>query len=191
MKRLPRALAVLLLLLLPACAGEPQTALEPLPSGYTLEDAKDGGCVVFEDGDITSGQKLWSSFVSAAGKGRAAAVRLAYYYTLGEPSHYSPEYYEEIKDDYPKLFFSDLTFDGGTYTIRDYSEDAPAVKEYPYLVKYEGAPESPTATFSKYTYYVLVHDDTVTWDRLERGLYSSTFGDYIDHRRVYSDLVFK
>jgi hypothetical protein len=38
---------------------------------------------------------------------------------------------------------------------------------------------------------VLTHDDTVTYDRLQYGLYSSQLGDYIDHFEVYSDYQFK
>jgi len=33
--------------------------LEKLQQDFTLEDAKNTGCVVFEDLDVTSGQEIW------------------------------------------------------------------------------------------------------------------------------------
>lgn len=180
-----------LVLVLTACSTPDITPLQNLPDDYSLEDAKADGCVVFENGDVTSGQSVWTTFVKASNKDKAADIRLAYYYTLLDASHYAPEYYEEIKDEYPKLFIVDLTFDGGKYTITDYSEDAPVIKTYQHLKKYEGAPNSADAIFSYYTYYVLVNNDTVTWDQIEHGMISSQLGDQIDHYRVYSDLVMK
>jgi hypothetical protein len=83
-----------------------------------------------------------------------------------------------------------LSFDGKKYIIEGVEDDKLISKEYKYLVKYEGRPNS-TAIFSKYTYYVLVDDNTVTWGDIEHGMVSSHFGDWIDHSTVYSDLVFK
>ena len=191
MKKTVLLLSALTILLLSTCAKPVKVSLDPLPSGYTLEDAKADGCVVFEDIDITEGQAVWDAFVKAAKKGETAAVRLAYYYTLGDPSRYAPELYEEMKSEYPKLFLVDLSCDGGVYTVTDYSDAQPASKEYRYLVKYEGEPKSKSATYSHYTYWVLVNDNTVTWEEIESGMASSQFGAGIDHRTVYFDLVFK
>mgnify|MGYP000918393669 CR=1 FL=1 len=58
-------------------------------------------------------------------------------------------------------------------------------------MKYEGRPSSETAVFSEYTYYVLVNDNTVSWDDIEHGMLSSRLGDWIDHFKVYSDLIMK
>ncbi|KNY30305.1 hypothetical protein Bccel_5585 [Pseudobacteroides cellulosolvens ATCC 35603 = DSM 2933] len=162
-----------------------------LPADYTLEDAKSGNCVVFENGDITHGQSTWDDFITATDDSKPSIVRLAYYYTLGDPSKYSKDLYQEIKDDYPVLYITDLTFDGKKYIIKGIEDGKLISKEYKYLMKYEGQPKSPTAIFSEYTYYVLVNDNTVTWDDIEHGISSSQFGDYIDHYQVYSDLVLK
>ena len=58
------------------------------------------------------------------------------------------------------------------------------VRTYPYLVKLEGKPRSVNALFDRYEYYVLVHDETLTWSEIEWGMLSSQMGDYIDHRSV-------
>lgn len=177
-----------LILLLTACSQNVTRApLNQLSGNYSLDDAKSDNCVVFEDGDITYGQSAWDSFIENTENGQPETARLGFYYTLGDPSHYSEEYYEEIKDDYPILYINDLSFNGKKYIIESIEEGQLISKEYKYLVKYEGQPR-PSALYSEYTYYVLVNDNTVTWDDIEHGMLSSKFGDYIDHYLVYSDL---
>ena len=189
---------VLCIAVLAACSANPTLTksttgipLNQLQSDYSLEQAKNDGCVVFEDNDITSGQSEWDAFIKQTGEGKPASIRLAYYYTLGDPSQYAPELYEEIKDDYPMLYVKDLTFDGELYTIEGYEDNQLISKQYQYLMKYEGQPQSSTAIFSNYLYYVLTNDDTVTWGEIEHGLFSSQFGAWIDHYLVYTDLIFK
>lgn len=173
------------------CAEGNQTELRKLPKDYSLEDAQKDGCVVFEDLDITSGQSTWDDFIAATEKKEAASVRLAYYYTLGDKSKYAPEYYEEIKDDYPVLYIEELRYDGESYILEEKEDEQVISSEYQYLVKYEGKPGSLQATFTDYVYYVLVNDPNVTWDELEKGMLSSNLSDHIDHRLVYSDLKFR
>ncbi len=192
-----RGTAILILtfsLILAACAASTTSAensLEGLPRDYSLEDAKADNCVTFEDGDITSGQPVWDEFVKTAEEGKSASVRLAFYYTLGDPSEYSAEYYEEAKDDYPALYILDLLYDGEKYVLESMENGRLISQEYKYLVEYEGKPSSPYATFSWYTYYVLVDDDSVTWEYIEKATLSSDSKDWIAHHVVYSDLVFK
>ena len=181
-----------LIFLLTACSKNvASTSLIQLPDNYNLDYAKADNCVVFENSDITYGQSEWDNFITAIGNGKPSTVRLAFYYTLGNRSQYSEEYYEEIKNDYPVLYINDLSFDGEKYIIEGVEDGKLLSKEYKYLVKYEGRPNSATAIFSEYTYYVLVNDNTVTWDDIEHGIISSQFGDWIDHYKVYSDLVLK
>lgn len=165
--------------------------LEELPDDYSLEQAKADGYVVMEDNDVTSGQDVFAEFVSTTSKGEAASVRIVNYYTLGDPANYDEEFYESIKDDYPKMFVHDLVFDGLSYTIRWYEEGEEIVKNYRYLMHYEGEIDSPYAIIKHYNYYVLIDDNTYTWDDIMFGMYSSQFGDYIDHFQVYSDYIYK
>ncbi len=190
-KALVLLLGLCLSLALTACSKSNKPALDQLPDDYSYEDAVADGCVVFENSDVASGQSIWDAFLEKADAGNKASVRLAYYYTLDDPSRYAPEYYEEIKDDYPLLFVTDLTFDGSEYMIEEYEDGAPISRTFKYLMKYEGAPSSKDALYYSYLYYVLVNDDTVTWEDIERGMLSSVFGAAIDHYRVYFDLDFK
>lgn len=188
------SLLLLCVHLLAACGGAgtdkaERVPLEELPKDYTLEQAKEDGCVVYEDGDITSGQAAWDAFAETVSTGTAASVRLGVYYTLGDPSRYDPEYYESIKDDYPVLYIEDLTYDGTAYTIRWFEKGGEIVKTYRHLMRYEGEPESPHANYDSYVRYVLTNDDSVTWEDIVWGMVSSRFGDYIDYHQVYVDLI--
>ena len=181
-----------LIFILTACSHNvARVSLKQLSDNYSLDDAKSDNCVIFEDGDITNGQSEWDSFIKKTENGNSATVRLAFYYTLGDASHYSEEYYEDIKDDYPVLYINDLIYDGKKYTIESIEDGQLISKDYTYLIKYDGQPRSVSALFSKYTYYVLVNDNAVTWDDIEHGMLSSQLGDYIDHYLVYSDLEMK
>ena len=59
------------------------------------------------------------------------------------------------------------------------------------MLRYEGEPNSETALFDSYVKYVLTNDSTVTWDQIERGIFSSQLGDGIDHYTVYNDWIYK
>ena len=179
---------------LTGCTENPDSVFTPLgelPSDYTVEEAKDDGCVIIENGDVTSGQNFWDSFVEQTRRSDDAYVRYCHYYTIEDPSRYAPEYYEEIKADYPKIYVHDLSFDGDTYTDRYFEGDNENVREYKYLMKYEDAPESEWATYVSCTRYVLTNDNTVTWDDITRSMYSSLSISYIDHLTVYCDYVYK
>jgi len=191
MKRIT-AFLILIICILTAC--ENTSGILPydqLSKDYTLEDAKDDGCVVYEDLDITSGKAVWDKFIEDTENGKNSTVRIAFYYTLGDPSHYSKEYYEEIKDDYPILYIMDLSYDGEKFTLLRTEEGKDYTDEYRYLVKYTGKPRSDSAAYSGYTYYVLVNDNTLTWEEIENGMVSSQSGAWIDHYLVYSDLTYK
>jgi hypothetical protein len=186
-------LALTLIIMLNACSKTAKTALDKLPDDYSYEEAVADGCVVYKNSDITNGQSTWDDFLQAVNGGKKATVRLAFYYTIDDPSRYDPGYYEQIKDEYPKLYVNDLSFDGKQFTIDGLeNEDGHLIsKTFKYMMKYEGAPKSDTALYYAYTYYVLVNDDTLTWDDIEWGMLSSVAGSFIDHYKVYSNLEFK
>ncbi len=189
---------ILLLLLLASCSSpKPATDIDDYDTGLSadplLRQVKKVDFVVHEDGDVASGQELWRAFYEKAQAGEAASVKLAYYYTL-EDDNVSEEYYEEHKDEYPVIYLAELTFDGEKYIYRSINGGDGATeytRSYPYLMYYEDIPKSETATFNVCERYVLVHDNTVTYERLQYGLYSSQLGDYIDHLDVYHDYQYK
>ena len=165
-------------------------SLEELPDTYSLEQAKKDGCVVHENGDVTAGKKAFETFYHNTRSGKKDTIRLAFYYTLGDPSGYDPDYYESIQDDYPLLYIKDLSFDGGEYTLHWYEEGEEIVRKYSYLLKYEGEAESSTALYKSYVRYVLTNDDEVTWQDIMQGMLSSLDG-YIDFSPVCTDIIYK
>lgn len=165
--------------------------LEELPDTYSLEQAKEDGCVVHENSDVTQGREAFEAFYNTTATGKADEIRLAFYYTLDDPSRYDPEYYESIKDNYPCLYIQDLSFDGEEYTIRWYEDGEEISGKYSYLMKYEGQAESPSAVYQSYIRYVLTNDNKVTWQELMHGMFSSRFGDYIEHKSVCTDLIYE
>lgn len=189
---------LLLMLFLISCSEHPRTTDIDmyditLPAEELLKKVKRGDFVVREDGDVSVGQELWHDFYEKTRAGESASIKLADYYTL-EDNNVSDEYYEEHKDEYPVIYLAELSFDGKAYTFRSINGQDGTTgysRTYPYLVRYEDVPKNISATFVTCERYVLVHDETVTYDRLQYGLYSSQLGDYIDHYVVYSDYEYK
>jgi hypothetical protein len=165
------------------------TPYAEIPEDYSLENAKADDVVVYEDSDISSGQSIWDKFLENTKKGTPCMVRLAFYYTLGDPSRYAPELYEEIKCDYPQLYIQDLNFDGKTYTLFFTEDEKEYSCQYEYLIRFEEVPTSNTATYSESIHYVLLNDSEVTWEQITHSMISSQFGDRIDHKTVYSKYI--
>ena len=152
-----------------------------------LEKVIEAGYVVHMDGDVTNGQENWEAFLDKVEGGNAASIRLAMYYTLDRESC-SEEYYEANQEDYPVLYLQELYFDGESYTLEWKEGNKEYVRNYRYLMHYTGESPTANATYDKYSRYVLVNDQKVTWEDIQRGMFSSHFGDYIAHNTVYVDL---
>ena len=152
-----------------------------------LEKVIEAGYVVHMDGDVTNGQYTWASFPDKVEKGNAASVRLAKYYTLNRESC-SEEYYEANKEDYPVLYLFDLYFDGKVYTLEWKEGNKEYARKYRYLMHYTGESPTANAAYDTYSEYVLVNDQKVSWEDIQRGMFSSQLGDYIAHDTVYVDL---
>ena len=166
-------------------------SLEEISENYSLEQAKADGCVVHENSDVTSGKDVFEAFYTKTEAGKKADVRLAFYYTLGDPSGYDLDYYESIKNDYPALYIQDLTFDGKKYTLRWYEDGKEIVESYDYLMKYNEPKLSPYAIYESSEEYFLTNDNTVTRQDLFLSMLSSQFEDHIEHQLVYSDLIYE
>lgn len=167
-----------------------------------LDRAMNTGYVIMENGSAVNGKDEWMSFYEKVISGENASVRTVRIYTL-DRSRCSREYYEASKYDYPMVFYREISFDGTYFYTNplhfdgnDYSisyqggYDAPPSR-WEYLMHYTGEPRSQTALFSEYDRYVLVNDDSVTWEELEWGMLSSQFGDMIPYTEVYCEYTWK
>lgn len=187
-------MVTLLVLFLFGCGKAPTPdewkELKDVNDNFSLEDAKRDGYVVIEDGSVTSGEYIWENFVNLSAEKTPCKIRVVHYYTIGDPSHYDPTYYESIKDDYPKMYIFELVYKGGTFSVSHYEEEKLYQSEYKYLMRYEGEAENHNATYISYVRYVLVNDDKVTWNDITHGILSSRFGDYIPHSQIYTNLIY-
>ena len=173
-------------------AGEDMLYMYPtdVPAEELLVRVKEDGFVVMESGNLVSGEENWHAFLERIKSGGNAQMQIASYYTLNK-DRVSAEYYETYKEEYPKLYLSSILFYGGKYWMVTKAHNTNEIENgdftmWNYLMEYEGEPSSHSAPFSRYEYYVLTNDNTVSWNDLEHGMYSSIMGDYIPHRMVVS-----
>ena len=181
--------ALLFLLLLSSCGVNPEPLpFEELPEDYSLERAKDDGCLVTEDGAVTRGQEAWEEFLNAAEAGKAASVRLCSYYTLDDPSRYDPDYYESVKDDYPMMFLKDLSYDGERFTTLSYEEGQRHEETYSFLRRRE---QTAPSSGVKIIQYIITDDAESSLEKIGSQLYSSSFSpeDWIPFDIVYQEII--
>lgn len=175
-----------------SCAGcgthlaDAPLPLDELPGDYTLAQAKEDDCVVFEDCRVTSGQGLWDAFVEASSRGKAANVRLCRCGALGSERGSPAPRQAQCGD--ADLFLIDLSYDGAEYTVRSFEDGQEIVKTYPYMMHYMGRADTPDAAYASYIRYVLTRDDSVTWEDIMAGRLSSQAGQAIDCYPVYEEL---
>ena len=184
------AFAVFIVLLISCSDGNktPQDDFPLLNADEALSWAKQNGVAVTEDGKCTYGLEIFERFYENAENGIPCAVSCAHYYTLKKES-VSEELYNAEKNTYPRLFFVSLEYDGENYKITVRKSDI-AETDYSgffrYLKHFTG--EAPaTATFSTYSYYVLVDDPEATWEGIQKGLFSSQSDAGYRHYSVLSD----
>lgn len=159
-----------------------QTAEAVLPADEALARAKEEGMVVMEELKCTGGKDFWEAFTDSVAQKEPGQVICVNYYPASQAEEEGPS---------PAvLYFTTLSYDGSafTLTVRNSEEETPETQDetYRYLMHYEG--EGPAgALFSTYDYWVLTDDDTLTWEQLERSLYSSDSADFIRHHTVFAD----
>lgn len=162
--------------------------LKGLTNNYSLARAKSDGCLVMEDGDVTSGKEVFDDFFDKTSQQKNAKIRVVDYYTL-DKSKVSEEFYEQEKDGYPIMYITDVVYENGEFTTySDANNDGALVKKtYKYLIKdeFEGNPE---ATFMTATYYMLVNDKSLTFNEIFQSLISSSYqgnGKDLSHFNIY------
>ena len=144
------------------------TDINDLPTSYTLEDAKLDGCVVFEDLILMSGESNWNKFFDLSQSDQEATIRIVSYYS-----------------DDSLFYIKDLSFDGSYYYV---SEKDVETKQYKYLNHYSIRPDN-NASYKIFDYYILVNEQDVSFDSLEKSMVSSKSGDYIDQYRIFINLI--
>lgn len=152
----------------------PASEIFSYPSEMALDDiyadVQTKAWVVLYESDLVCGGELWNEFYDKVSRGEAGAVLIANYFR------------EKTYGGTPEIYLKEISFDGNTFKIIErtvgestngkikYTEAA-----YKYLVKYDQN--------NKYV-YILVHDNTYTYDQLYNSLFYADMSKHIDFERV-------
>ena len=188
-------LAAIFAVTLTACSKNGAKNLEELfqtvlPADEALALAKDSEAVVFDERGRASGKDVWDAFCAKVENRSPATVICAHYYVL-DKDHMTEEAYEKEKDEYPRLFFYLVEYDGKQFSVKtrdSASETLDSSETFKYMLHFTGKAPS-RALYSEYDNYVLVDDPSATWESIEEGLYSSQSDAYVKHCTVYSDCI--
>ena len=123
--------------------------LEDLPELYSGEQAMIDGCVVLVDGVARENLALFQEFAEKTWNGEPSFLRIV-------NCHYGDEY---------QWSASDLTFDGRQYLVSTEKYSC----RYRYLKRFIGEKAWENADHDAYEIFVLVNDDTVTWQDISSG----------------------
>lgn len=143
--------------------------LNQLPEVYSAEQAMIDGCLVQEDGVVRYNQELFHTFAADSWNGEPGFIRIVNWH-YGEDSHWNA---------------IDLSFDGTVYTITGDSDSY----TYRYLKHYTGEKAWENADHDAFEYYVLVNDDSVTWEDIASGKLNGQ-DDGLAHWTVYAEFTY-
>ena len=148
--------------------------LESLPELYSGEQAMIDGCLVTRDGEVSENLDVLMDFVETTSRGEPGFIRIVNWY-YGEESYYTAE---------------DLTFDGSKYILEWIEDGRRQSRSYRYLKHFSGEKERENMAYDAYEHYVLVNDNSISWQQIWEGLISSQYGAAIDHWTICSDYIY-
>lgn len=166
--------------------GLDQTASESLQEALSR-----GDIVITKNSDFLAGRDRLRAFTDAAHQGERGEILVLNYYDL-VGTRCGVEYFNEDGSNYPVAYLNRLSFDGEQYHFAVRETGTTEIEQgaegtFRYLMHYEGKTTPPARPFL-YERFVLVNDETLTWDRIEWGMLSSQFGDSVPHHIVASVL---
>ena len=144
--------------------------LEELPDLYSAEQAMIDGCFVQQDGVARDNKELFQDFAACTWNGMPGVIRIVNWH-YGEDSHWSA---------------MDLNFDGTTYTLTSLENSY----TFKYLKRYTGVKAWENADHDAFEYYVLVNDDSVTWEDIHSGKLDMSDPENPAHWTVYADFTY-
>ncbi len=154
--------------------------LKSLTNHYSLEQAKADGCLVMEDGDVTSGKEVFDDFLNKTSQKIDAKLRVVNYYTLDNAQS--------------AIYITDVVYENDEFKTYSVNDDNELIEDtYKYLIKDEFE-ANPEATFTTATYYMLVNDRSLTFSEIFRALASSSLvvnGKDISFFPIYQKHNFK
>ena len=144
--------------------------LNELPEVYSGEQAMIDGCFVLTDGVARVNKELFQYFAEKTWNGMPDVIRTVNWH-YGEDSSWSAY---------------DLSFDGDVYTLTTLENSY----TFKYLKHYTGEKAWEGAEHDAFDYYVLVNDDTVTFEDIMTGKLDMSDWKNPAHWTVYADLIY-
>lgn len=148
--------------------------LEDLPEKYSAEQAMLDGCFVQADGVARENKERFHQFAVVTQQGVPSSIRIVNWY-YGDDPHYDA---------------FDLSYDGSDYTITWLADGQRYSRQFRYLMHFTGEKERDNMAYDAYEHYVLLNDNTLTWNDIWENLISSATPTPIDHMTVYSDYTY-
>jgi hypothetical protein len=144
--------------------------MEELPERYSAEQAMIDGCFVTEDGAARENKELFRDFAANTWNGISDVIRIVNWH-YGEDSHCS---------------VMDLGFDGSVYTLTTREN----IYTFRYLKRYTGEKAWEDADHDAFDYYVLVNDNSVTFEDIMSGKLDMSDWKNPAHWTVYADFTY-
>jgi hypothetical protein len=144
--------------------------LNELPEVYSGEQAMIDGCFVTADGVARENKELFQEFVVSSWNGMPGVIRTVNWH-YGEDSHWS---------------VYDLSFDGNMYTLTTLEN----TYTFRYLKQFTGEKAWEGADHDAFDYYVLVNDNTVTFEDIMTGKLDMSDWKNPAHWTVYANLIY-
>lgn len=144
--------------------------LEELPETYSAEEAMIDGCFVTTDAVARENKEVFRNFAACSWNGVPGTVRIVNWH-YGEDSSWSA---------------CDLSFDGNVYTLTTLENTF----TFRYLKQFTGEKAWEGADHDGFDYYVLVNDDSVTFEDIMSGKLDMSDGKNPAHWTVYADFTY-
>ena len=145
--------------------------LNELPEVYSAEQAMIDGCFITEDGTARENKELFKDFAVCSWNGMPGVIRIVNWH-YGEDSHWSA---------------MDLNFDGNVYTITTLEN----TYTFKYLKQFTGEKAWEGADHDAFDYYVLVNDNSVTFEDIMSGKLDMSDWKNPAHWTVYANFIYR
>ena len=144
--------------------------LEELPEKYSAEQAMIDGCFVQTDGVARENKEKFQQFAVVTQQGVPSFIRIVNWH-YGDESYYTA---------------MDLEYDGNVYTLTSLEN----TYTFKYLKRYTGEKAWENADHDEFVCYVLVNDDTLTWEDTQSGTLDMSDSNNPAHWTVYADFIY-
>lgn len=144
--------------------------LEELPEKYSAEQAMIDGCFVQTDGVARENKELFQDFAVCSWNGMSGVIRIVNW-------HYGEE---------SRCSVMDLGFDGNKYTLTSLEN----TYTFRYLKRYTGEKAWENADHDAFECFVLVNDDSITWQDIQSGKLDMNDHNNPGYWMVYMDYTY-